>query len=35
MFNIFTDCFWALLATICVALIITIAKTVIDQIRKK
>lgn len=35
MFNIFVDCFWALLATICVALIVVVVKTVIDQIRKK
>lgn len=35
MFNIFVDCFWALLATICVALIVVVVKTVIDQIKGK
>nr|DAM22456.1 MAG TPA: hypothetical protein [Caudoviricetes sp.] len=35
MFNIFADCFWALLATICIAMIVAIVKTVIDLIRKK
>ena len=35
MFNIFTDCFWALLATVCIATIVVIVKTVIDLIRKK